>query len=97
MKLQVPWVFLTVAAALVFQLPDPAAPSRDMPWHHCRSLELAWPCCATFEGLFEMRLNMSLCPRCMGCLEQLHGACLGLGLWGACRESMEAELWERSC
>jgi len=38
---------------------------------------------------------MSVCPRCMGCLEQQHGACLGLR--GTCWGSVEAELRDGSC
>ena len=85
MKPQVPWVLLAVTAALVFQWPDPAAPSRDMPRHCCGSPGPAQLPCTTFWGLLGMRRNTSLCPRCTGCLEQCHGACLGLGLRGACR------------
>lgn len=97
MKPQVPWVFPAVAAALVFQQSDVAAPPRGMPRHRCGSPELAQLPCTTFWGLLGMRLNTSCCPKCMGCLQQCHGACLGLGLWGACWGSVEAELWGGSC
>lgn len=79
MKPQVPCVFLAVAATLVFQQPDLDAPFRDMPRHCCRSPELTQLPCPTFWAFLGMRLSTSLCPRCMGCLEQCHSACLGLG------------------
>lgn len=87
MKPQVHWV-------LPVQ-PDPAVPSRDKPQHRCGSPGPAWLPCAAFGGLFEMRLSTSLCPRCVGCLQQCPGACLGLR--GACRGSVVAELQDGSC
>lgn len=72
-KPQVPWVFLVVAATLVFQQPDLAAPFRDVPRHRCKSPELTQLPCPTFWGFFWNETEHTPCPRCMGCLEPVWG------------------------
>lgn len=71
-------------------------PSKDMPWHCSGSLGPCQLPCTTFWEVFGMRQNTSLCPVCVGCLEQCYGACLGLGLWGECWGSVVTELQDGS-
>lgn len=57
-------------------------PSKDMPWHCSGSLGPCQLPCTPFWEVFGMRHNTSLCPVCVGCLEQCYGAFFGPGIVG---------------